>query len=676
MDKVKAFFKSEIFLSALLLTFVSALAYLPFILRFGYLNDDWYEMFSVGALGPSAFHGIFAIDRPGRAFLMIPLYWLFGGNPLPWNISAYLFRLFGGFSVLWMLRMIWPKHKWSAMLASLLFLIYPGFLSQPNAIDYQSHIAGLFFAVFSIALSLKAIVTRDLKVRILLSIISIFFGIAYLSQMEYYAGFEIVRFVFLFILAGQSETNLLRRLRKTVFWYLPFIIVPLVFFIWRLFFFQSIRKATDVGAQLGMLIASPKHTLAVWLTGLIQSTVDVVLLAWAVPLYNTFSDVLSTSTPLQMLGGVGVALATIFLVWFSMRLVSRDDDSPQSGWNVESVILGMVIVVGALIPIVIADRGVSFPDYSRYTLVSLIGAAMVLAAVIEKVTDRRFQFGIVFTLVGIAMLTHFANGLSAAQSTDALRSFWWQASWRIPQMEAGTTLVVNYQNVQASEDYISWGPANIIYYPQSRNANYPQPALYSVLLSSETLSKAVMRTRQEYQNRRSIVTYANYRHLLVLSQSTPNSCLHVLNSNQPEFSSSEDERVQLLAPYSSIDQITLSEKFITPPSIVFETEPPHDWCYFYEKADYARQAGDLKTVLQLAGQADKLGLAPKDAIEWMPFLQAYAITGDTASLTKVAPSVVSDQYVAFQACRILSGLPNLNQTVKDTINTAYCVSPN
>ena len=87
-------------------------------------------------------------------------------DPFPYNVTAYLFRLFSGLSVLWSLRMVWPQQKRLATLAALFYLIYPGFLSQPNAIDFQSHIAGLCFATFSIALSLKAVTTKNLWPRI------------------------------------------------------------------------------------------------------------------------------------------------------------------------------------------------------------------------------------------------------------------------------------------------------------------------------------------------------------------------------------------------------------------------------------------------------------------------------------------------------------------------------
>ena len=65
-------------------------------------------------------------------------------------------------------------------------------------------------------------------------------------------------------------------------------------------------------------------------------------------------------------------------------------------------------------------------------------------------------------------------------------------------------------------------------------------------------------------------------------------------------------------------------------------------------------------------------LAPDDLIEWMPFLQAYAKQGDTEHLKALAPMVVTDAFVAQQACYILGGLQGQTQPIVDVIDLHYC----
>jgi len=146
----------------LLLLAVSALVYLPFIQKIGLINDDWYLIFAGKAGGADIFTVVFSSDRPMRAFVMGPAYFLFGDNILFYHLSGYLFRFLSGVCAYWLFQMIWPKNKSANMWIALLFVIYPGFLSQVNPIDYQSQLLSLFLAMLSrrFAIYLRSFLAR------------------------------------------------------------------------------------------------------------------------------------------------------------------------------------------------------------------------------------------------------------------------------------------------------------------------------------------------------------------------------------------------------------------------------------------------------------------------------------------------------------------------------------
>ncbi len=177
----------------LLIFIVSVIAYLPLVGQIGYVNDDWYQMYDMQVKDPSFYHEIFAIDRPGRALAMIPLFSVFGFNPLWYHLSAFMLRMMGGVFLFWTVNMLWEKRNFFALTTGLLFAVYPGFLSQPNAIDYQSHILGLFLSMLSVALTVKSVLTADRTRKILLITGAILAGWGSLSQMEYYVGIEAFR---------------------------------------------------------------------------------------------------------------------------------------------------------------------------------------------------------------------------------------------------------------------------------------------------------------------------------------------------------------------------------------------------------------------------------------------------------------------------------------------------
>jgi len=81
------------------------------------------------------------------------------------------------------------------------------------------------------------------------------------------------------------------------------------------------------------------------------------------------------------------------------------------------------------------------------------------------------------------------------------------------------------------------------------------------------------------------------------------------------------------------------------PEEIFGPEPEHDWCYFYQKAELARQYGDWETIVELGDQVEKNGFTPAVGMEYEPFIEGYAHQGkwETAYLlTKKANDLTNN----------------------------------
>jgi len=652
--------------SIVLLVIVSVLAYMPLVNKLGYYFDDWYLMYSAGAYGPGAFWAIFSIDRPLRALVMIPAYELFGNNPLYYNLSAYLFHLLGALALLWILNMLWPGKRSTTTLMSLLFLIYPGFLSQPNAIDYQSHILSFAAALVSVGLTLKAIFSDNRIAKSGLYGLSILFGWFYLSQIEWYISIEVFRWACIFLLSSRLGGTVLPKIKQTLRWGYPTILVPLVFLGWRLFYFTSERGATDVSIQLEQFRLYPFQTVFHWSLQVLQDLFDVMVAAWAYPLS-------------QLMGFVqawGVALAVVLVVVILFTIYKVDDEvqngTAHSNWRWEAILLGLFFAIAGLMPIAIVNREVAFPYFSRYSWISSIGVVIFVVAVFRQVKPRFIQVGFIAALCLVSILTHHANTVKSVQETDATNDFWWQVSWRVPQIEKGTTLLASYPGVSLQEDYFVWGPANLIYYPEKQKLDAIQPGIYASVFDKDAVDRVLARERQKYDNRRNIITYPNYRNILVLVRPSVNSCVHIINGSQPEFSDHDGEEVRAVGPYSEIEHVLADETPHTPPTVVFGPEPAHGWCYYYQMADLARQLGEWDKVINISEQTFGQGLEPGDPIEWMPFLQAYAMTGNVERLTDLIPVIKADPFVASQVCEIIYNVPGLSTDMAATVDSLYC----
>lgn len=675
MQRLKAILRSDGFIASALILVVAALVYLPFVFRFGYYYDDWYLMYAAGAKGTMVFREIFSIDRPLRALVMIPAYALFGNHPLSYNLSAFLFRLVSGLSLLWILRQVFPNQRWAALSASLLFLTYPGFLSQPNAIDYQSHLSGLAAGMFSVALTVKAIQTQNSRSKSAVFIASILLGWFYLTQIEWYIGLEFLRFGCIFILALDFR-NLKQRTVQFLSWSLAVIWIPAAFLVWRIFFFESERGATDLALQFDGVLSSPLTFARSWLLTLVNDSAETLFSAWVVPLQRLSFRMDNA----DWLVGLAISALALGVVWVAFSLQpnpektesNRPEPVEGANWQGRMILLGLGLVLFGLLPVILVGRSVDFKSFSRYTMIASTGAAFLWTAALGFIPKVRFRTALLSLLLLSAALTNYANGLAYARDFEAVKNFWWQVSWRIPQMEKGTTLVANYPAL-VEEDYFIWGPANLIYHPESAHEDYVQPAIYAALLNEETVASVQSKQPQDFSNRRGIRTYKNYRNILILSQPTSSSCVQVIDGQQVELSASEDERVKAIAPFSEVEHILTSESFHTPPSIPFGAEPPHGWCYFYQKAALARQTGNWQEVARLGDKALALGFSAGDEIEWMPFLQAYAMLDDSAHVGELAPLLTSDLVAAQQACQSLTSLP-LSAGMMDQVDQLFCDS--
>jgi len=86
---------------------------------------------------------------------------------------------------------------------------------------------------------------------------------------------------------------------------------------------------------------------------------------------------------------------------------------------------------------------------------------------------------------------------------------------------------------------------------------------------------------------------------------------------------------------------------------VYEPEPDHDFCYYFEKADLARQFRDWEAVITFAETALALE-HPYNPAEQMVFIEGYAHVGEWARAVELSEQAneVSAELVAPMLCRL------------------------
>jgi len=295
--------------------------------------------------------------------------------------------------------------------------------------------------------------------------------------------------------------------------------------------------------------------------------------------------------------------------------------------------------------------------------------------VIGQLSSRPLRLSLVAFFVAVSVMTHFANAVRVAYDTKAIRNFWWQVSWRAPEIQSGTTLVAAYPGVDIQEDYFVWGPANLIYYPEKQAQTPIEIQLPAAVLSNDVVLNIMTGKGSETPERRGNFLTRNFDNILFIVQTSQDSCVRIIDGYAPELSSLDSHRTMLVAPYSQIDNVQPNGAFHTPPQGIFGAEPSHDWCYYYQRAALARQQGEWESIHNLYQEALKLGLYPNDSVEWMPFLQAYTVLGDLDKLRTLKKIIIADPYLTLETCQILTDMTTdyiINPEVQTFINNSFC----
>ncbi len=623
---------------AALVLLAAALAYLPLVGQLGYTHDDWFTIAAkVSGVGLQAMH---AVDRPLLGRLYAWFYAVLGDAPLGWHLMGFALRSAGALIFLWLAKLLWQRQRSATLAMALLFAVYPGFLRQPGANNYLNHFTAFGAGVLSLALSVCAARSRQTGRQLLLVGLSALLSWFYPRVFEALIGLEALRLALLAYLFASEP--FWKRLRRVLLWAAPNLAALGVVLYWRLFVFQSGRSSVDAGALLGQYTGEPLQMLLRIFTETGKDFFETVLLAWFVPLYQR-----AAASYADLGAALLIVLAALTVLWF-VRLGQPGAQARESeNWAREAVVLGALGVLFALLPVAILDRDVQFSyNLDRYTLPAIPGAAMLIVGLGALALRQRWQKPALGLLLALALLTHFLNAAQARDEWALQKQLWWQFTWRVPGLRPETALVISLpEGYRLAEDFEIWAPANLIYaYPPAA-----MPVITAEVLTAQTAPQ-VAGSQQVWRGYRQIGFTKKFNFALVASMPTRAACLHVLDGRAPEFSSSEDALVRVAGLNSQIDQIVVDAAGKSPPRVIFGSEPPRGWCYYYQKASLARQLRDWNTAASLGDAARSRGLSPADVVEWLPFYQAYRVLGRETAAQEIAAILREDEDLLFQLC--------------------------
>jgi len=617
----------------------------------GFYWDDWPFAWIAKFLGPSEFIPAFVGFRPFLGPIFFITTRLIPTNPLLWQIFALIIRFMSGLLTWTVLNQIWPRHQQQTLIAALLFLVFPGYSQHWVAFTHinQEWIPLLFY-LLSFFLTARAL--RDPGHYLSNTIYALILLVLGIFPTEYFIGLEPLRFMFIWVILSEGTQGFKPRIIQTMKSWWPYLLIWIADACWLVYYYKSGAYISyDVTAVQGTTLVLKNAPFvfgdALWKAG-IYIWVQVLILT---------ARTLSTPTTLLTLGLIFGAFLLCAYYFLHIDLspsnkVKSDEKSPPSAFSMSprsfalpALITGLAGILLGRVPSFAAGLPLTLQSsFDRFMISMMLGGSLFITGLVELlIKNQRARTYVFALLIALGMGQQFFNANIFRRDWRGQQDIYWQFAWRIPALKPNTAIITQQMPLDYETDLSMTAAVNWIY----TEAVHPPDLPYALIYSEKRLGGSVLpdlkpNTAIDLPYR--TVTFKGSTSQAVVIYVPPNGCLRVLD---PAFNDAETYSKfpeSLTAPISISDPSRIITDAASPalPDPPFIKEPPHTWCYFYEKAELARQVGDWKKIVDLVAEADHNGFAPQDAFEQLPFIEAEARRGDWKSASTTARQALKE----------------------------------
>ncbi len=624
------------FFGALLL--VMAVAYALKISGLGFYWDDWQTVFLSRLAHPIDYWNYWLANRPTGAWVWMVTVPVLGVAPLPWHIISLLVRWGSTLAFYKALKGVWPQRAWQIRWMALLLVVFPGFQQQSLSADYIQHF--ITFGLFALSLWAMIAGLQRPKWFWLLTPLALLACLVHVFTMEYFIGLEVLRPVILwFILRVKGERLSRTALRVLKLW-APYLGILILFLGWRFIYFPRIMTGADPNSPevLLNLAQSPLATLLTFAQAVLQDSVYLVVFAWANTLQASSINLSLFSTWYSWAIGLGLAA---LLAWALIKSdgINPPDRQGQQGKGQgqpdafigQAALLGVLGILGGWLPVWALGSQIIVGKWSdRYALAPMVGAVILLVCALEWLAGAgkpARKSLLLALLLGFSTAAQIQVTNTYRRDWQIQRDFYWQLSWRMPALKPGTAVLGTQMPLNYSAVYAIGLALNLIYAPDWRSNDLPYWFIDAPHYHGSSRLPDYKENLPVRYAMRNMLFQSNTSQALVVDYNSGQGCVYVMSPDDALRPGTTENQAELLT-ISHLDQIeTDPGKAVAPPTAIFGAEPFHDWCYYYEKADLARQMGDWQQIVTLDQAAGEVGYTTKLGVELAPFIEGYAHLG-------------------------------------------------
>ena len=619
----------------------------------GFYWDDWPFAWMAEFLGPWEFIPAFAQVRPFLGPIFFVTTSLIPPVPLYWQVFALIVRFLSVLSARFALNRVWPRHRRQTLIASLLFLVFPGYSQHWVAFTHinQEWIPFIFY-LLSFGFTAQSLrknlalggpgahsggdgsetaaqarqnqqsshSTRDTIIALLLLIAGVF-------PTEYFVSIEPMRFLFIWIIVSEQVSGFRTRLFEAFKRWTPYLLIWLANGAW-LAYFYTVGGYQSYEVEV---VSRPIHILSIFAT-MGEAVWKAGFYVWGQVLILASTTITAPTT----LATFGLIAVSFLLVGFYLRNSSTTDGAIHL-FAVPAILMGLAGILLGRIPSFAAGLPLTLQSsFDRLMISMMLGSSLFVTGLIELlVRNARLRTYAYALLIALGIGQQFFNANIFRRDWSKQQEIYSQLAWRIPALKPNTVLLTDQLPIDYETDLSFTAPLNWMYAPAFHRSNVPFALLYTEKrLGGGSLPSLEPGTDISLPIRR--VSFHGSTSQALVIYMPQNGCLRVLDPERGDaITYGRQSRFLVDAiPLSDLSTIIANEDHT--PRLPFVREPERTWCYYYAKAELAYQEAEFVKVIALIDEARSLGYEPEDPFEWLTYIEAQAQMGNTPAAQQIA----------------------------------------
>src|SRR5258706_2105915 len=409
-----------------LFALITMCAYGLLIGQTGFYWDDWPFAWIAKFLGPQEFFRAFAGVRPFLEPIFFVTTSLVPPNPVSWQVFALVIRFLSGWATWFSLSQVWPNHKRQTLVASLLFLVFPGYSQHWVAFTHinQEWIPFIFY-LLSFGFTTRALHNSDTFSKN--TLIALLLTIAGVFPTEYFIGLEPVRFFFIWVIVAEEGGTFIIRTTKTLKRWGPYLLVWLANAAWLVYFYTigsyDSYAVTLVKKPLSIFAVASEFLDAFWKAGFYIWGQIIILIGKSI------------TTPSSLLTIGLIIVAFVFLLFYLKGLELPTANS--KAFAIPALLLGTTGILLGRIPSFAAGLPLTLQSsYDRFLISMMPAGGLFITRVIElRIQNASLKTIVAALLIALGVGQQFFNANIFRRDWGKQQEILWQLSWRVPGLQ-------------------------------------------------------------------------------------------------------------------------------------------------------------------------------------------------------------------------------------------------